>query len=345
MNGAIEASKRNVCSIVSPTSHCYFDYSIEKIDLRKVYFFNPIPNEEMKDFILGGECNMWSERAPQELIDRKVFPRILAMSEVLWSKAKKNYPEFYQRVQRFYKLLDKLGVDYGEESKPIQIDIQKIDTSNGTLLSNVNLIPGGKNLQLYFSLDGKSFNLFNKTFQKEGEFKIYAKAMKNEKQYGDIEVSRIFNNLVLNQNYQLKYQPSMSYPGIGLTNGIRAPKKNFRDVQWMGFIQTNLEIIFKNEGKKVKSIRIGCLNDTISWIFFPSKIEILTSELDDQNFKIFDQIICENSKELSKKDFEFKTEISSEFIKIIVYPLDSIPEWHNGKGNKAWIFVDQIEME
>ena len=54
---------------MSPTSHCYFDYDLEAINLEKVYSFNPIPtslDSNKHKYILGGECNMWSERAPQE---------------------------------------------------------------------------------------------------------------------------------------------------------------------------------------------------------------------------------------------------------------------------------------
>eukprot|EP01080_Neovahlkampfia_damariscottae_P000060 gene60-4309_t len=344
MQFAIEASKNGIYSIVSPTSHCYFDYSIEQIDLKKVYFFNPIPNEEVKDFILGGECNMWSERSPQHMVDRKVFPRILAMSEVLWSKRKKNYSEFHQRVQKFYKILDKMNVDYGEESKPVSIEIENLKSINENLSSRIHLISGGKHLQLYFSFDRVNFEVYKKPFEKNGEFMIYAKAIKNEKLYGKIEQRKVFNNLILNHPYKLLHPPSLNYPGISLSNGIRAPKNNFRDSQWMGFINTNLEIIFEMNHKKVNNIRIGCLNDPMSWIFFPSRIEILTSE-NNVSFQMIAVIKCEVLKELSNKDFEFRDLIESKFIKIVVHPIEMIPEWHGGKGNKAWIFVDQIEME
>ena len=90
--GGIAAAKSGHDAIMSPTSHCYFDYGLDATDLKEVYHYEPIPAEltaEEAKHILGGECNMWSERAPQELVDSKVFPRILAMSEVLWSSQKK----------------------------------------------------------------------------------------------------------------------------------------------------------------------------------------------------------------------------------------------------------------
>ena len=121
MKGGILAAKNQHQAIMSPTSHCYFDYDLEAINLEKVYSFEPIPEElnnvEQK-YIIGGECNMWSEHAPQKKIDAKVFPRILAMSEVLWSQKEKNYDEFLQRVENHYPKLEELGVEYGYEKTP-----------------------------------------------------------------------------------------------------------------------------------------------------------------------------------------------------------------------------------
>ncbi|MDZ7261076.1 MAG: beta-N-acetylhexosaminidase, partial [candidate division KSB1 bacterium] len=125
MEGAIAAAKSGHDAIVSPTSHAYLDYDINTTDLRKVYSVEPIPaglTEEEAKHILGGECNIWTEHAPQEKIDSLVFPRLLAMSEKLWSPANhSDYADFYQRVRHHYARLSLLGVTYGAESRPVSI--------------------------------------------------------------------------------------------------------------------------------------------------------------------------------------------------------------------------------
>ena len=66
---------------------------------------------------------MWSEYAPQELIDDRLFPRMLALSEVIWTyPTERNFEEFRQRVQKHYDRLDVLGVNYGLETKPFEIE-------------------------------------------------------------------------------------------------------------------------------------------------------------------------------------------------------------------------------
>ena len=90
MAGAIEGVHLGTDVISSPTSHCYLDYPLISTDLRKVYSFDPMPEEASHGpgRVLGGECNMWSERAPQHLVESKVFPRAIGLAEVLWSGAK-----------------------------------------------------------------------------------------------------------------------------------------------------------------------------------------------------------------------------------------------------------------
>jgi len=82
------ACRANRSVISSPTSHCYLDANIASTDLRKIYEFDPCPhdlNNIESRFVFGAECNMWTEDTPQNLVDSKVFPRILGLAEVLWS--------------------------------------------------------------------------------------------------------------------------------------------------------------------------------------------------------------------------------------------------------------------
>ncbi|HUT23881.1 MAG TPA: beta-N-acetylhexosaminidase [Sumerlaeia bacterium] len=117
VQGGVAAARAGHDVIMSPTSHCYFDYGLDAIDLRKVFFFEPTPPEltpEEAKHILGGQANMWTEYAPQETIDGKVFPRLLGLAETLWSPAEgKDFDEFHERVKAHCKRLDFLGVRYG----------------------------------------------------------------------------------------------------------------------------------------------------------------------------------------------------------------------------------------
>ena len=103
--GAIDAAKEGHDVILTPTSHAYFDYYQSNneneplaiggfLPLEKVYRFNPIPpelNKEEEKFVLGAQGNVWTEyMKTEDQVEYMIFPRILAMSEVVWSGATKN---------------------------------------------------------------------------------------------------------------------------------------------------------------------------------------------------------------------------------------------------------------
>ncbi len=79
IEGGIEAAKQNHDVIMTPTSHCYFDYYQGNPDnepvaiggylpLSKVYSYEPVPEEldstEEAKYILGTQANVWTEYLP-----------------------------------------------------------------------------------------------------------------------------------------------------------------------------------------------------------------------------------------------------------------------------------------
>ncbi len=119
--GAEFAASTGHNTIVSPTSHCYFDYGLTYTDLEKVYSFSPIPpmlplGDEKH--ILGSEACMWTEFTPESKIDSMLYPRLIVLAETLWSHtAGKNYSEFLTRLRGHYSLLASLGIHVGAESE------------------------------------------------------------------------------------------------------------------------------------------------------------------------------------------------------------------------------------
>jgi hexosaminidase len=129
MQGGIEAARAKHDVIMTPTDYSYFDYrqgadaakepvgQSTYLPLEKVYSFDPVPTELNADeakFILGGQGNVWSEymKTPAA-VEYMVFPRMLAMAEVLWSTpANKDYADFRRRLTAHLARLDKENVKY-----------------------------------------------------------------------------------------------------------------------------------------------------------------------------------------------------------------------------------------
>ncbi|EOR96335.1 Beta-hexosaminidase [Arcticibacter svalbardensis MN12-7] len=126
--GGIAAAKLKHQVIMTPGSHVYFDHSQVKPDdsltiggyttVRKVYSYEPIPKElsaEEGKYVLGAQANLWTEYLPYTTtIEYQIFPRISALSEVLWSsKESRQWEEFEPRLRNQMKRYDLWKVHYG----------------------------------------------------------------------------------------------------------------------------------------------------------------------------------------------------------------------------------------
>ncbi len=126
--GGIAAATMGHDVVMSPTRHCYFDYYQgnretepkafpNDLPLEQVYAFEPVP-AELSDIdrkhILGGQGNLWTEYMPDwRQVEYMLFPRVCAMSEVLWSQeSNREFGDFKRRLVRHLPLLDRLGVNY-----------------------------------------------------------------------------------------------------------------------------------------------------------------------------------------------------------------------------------------
>jgi len=103
VQGGIEAAGQGHHAVMSPTSHCYFDYSYETISTAKVYSYQPGPAElkaGQSRFILGAQANMWTHIArTEDAIDAQIFPRLYALAEVLWTNEDgRNFQDLERRI-------------------------------------------------------------------------------------------------------------------------------------------------------------------------------------------------------------------------------------------------------
>ncbi|MBI5708479.1 MAG: family 20 glycosylhydrolase [Armatimonadetes bacterium] len=151
--GGIAAARAGHDVIMSPTSHCYLDAPNESTTLERVYSFEPMPAEleaSGAKFILGGEGNLWSERIPQGRWDRQAFPRLSALSEVLWSpREKRVWDDFEKRIDPHLRRLFGMGVRY-YVPPPVFIDTPTVFTERTTAAFKDPV----KGAALFFTRDG-----------------------------------------------------------------------------------------------------------------------------------------------------------------------------------------------
>ena len=127
--GGIEATKQQHKVIMTPEIKMYFNHAqFVKEDsltankfspLIDVYNYEPVPTEltaEQAKYIWGGQGSLWSEYITNPAkVQYQLFPRLDALSEILWSpKEKRNYPDFQKRLKTQFKRYDLMGITYSK---------------------------------------------------------------------------------------------------------------------------------------------------------------------------------------------------------------------------------------
>jgi sialate O-acetylesterase len=146
--------------------------------------------------------------------------------------------------------------------------------------------------------------------------------------------------------YKEKFSPKYESSGeFALTDGIRG-STDFHDGFWQGFQQINFEaVIDLEEVKTINKISIGFLKAIGSWIFPPKKIEYFISE-DGINYSKLNELINgipSSYGDVVSETFSIDANNSkARYIKIAAENAGVCPGWHTGKGDKAWLFTDEI---
>lgn len=114
---------------MTPGGWMYFDHSQDKKEdsvtiggyttVQKVYSYEPIPKELSADetkYVLGAQANIWTEymnNIPK--VEYMIFPRMSALSEVLWSQqSQRNWGRFDQKLRAEFKRYDWWKVNYSK---------------------------------------------------------------------------------------------------------------------------------------------------------------------------------------------------------------------------------------
>ena len=121
--------------VMTPTTHCYFDYQqVEDtqfepsrcggfIPIERVYSLDPAPDSlsvEARSHILGTQANLWSEYMTNEqMVEYQALPRMSALAEVQWTQPeRKDYKAFLQRLTRFTSLFECYHYTYAKHLWP-----------------------------------------------------------------------------------------------------------------------------------------------------------------------------------------------------------------------------------
>ncbi|MFN7045374.1 MAG: GH92 family glycosyl hydrolase [Flavobacterium sp.] len=151
-------------------------------------------------------------------------------------------------------------------------------------------------------------------------------------------------------NIKSVYNPQYHAGGPeGLLDGILGTE-NWRKGDWQGYQSQDFEaVVDLKEVKSVKEISARFLQDQRSWILMPTKVDYYISE-DNVNFTFFGSVNntvdpkLEENTILNFTSNETKGK-KARYVKVIAKNFGKLPEWHQGSGGDAFIFVDEITIK
>jgi len=351
--GGIDAARQNHDVIMTPGGTCYFDKYQQNpagepeaiggfLPLQKVYEYEPLPaslEKEKQQYIKGAQANVWTEYVPtQEHAAYMIFPRIIALSEVVWSNpAAKNWRHFQEKLAAHYNLLQAYNINYCRPSNRVDI-VSSIDTS----LQNATISFNSEQYQptIYYTLDGSnpqaSSSVYTMPFKVGGKTTIKAAIINAKKSAPDsvlINFHKAFNKPV---TYNIPF--SKSYPAAGaktFVNGYRG-SLTYQDGQWQGFT-SNIDVVIDLEKiDTVSLVQANFMQIIGPGVYMPKYIEVQTS-VDGINYTNQgrdNNIVSPKESSLLFKDFKIQIKpTAARYIKFI------------SKLQSGFQFIDEIIVE
>jgi hexosaminidase len=165
---------------------------------------------------------------------------------------------------------------------------------------------------------------------------------------------KISFNKATGKKISLANPPSNNYPGDGaftLVNGVQNEKGLAKSDEFIGFNGADLDAtIDLGAATTVKEVRLHTFAKQNSWIYHPAQngITVMISD-DGMNFITPEDeaVTVEPSLNgVSKIWFSAShAPVTTRYIKVIAKNFGTIPAGKPGAGEKAWLFVDEIEVE
>jgi hypothetical protein len=175
-----------------------------------------------------------------------------------------------------------------------------------------------------------------------------AKAFKSGWISSDIAQLFFFRNKYKADSLVALQPPDNAYKGNGaktLGDNVKGDK-NFRSGKWLGYKNNNLDVLLQfGKPTAVSSITLSGLVDIGSYIMPPTSIEVWGGN-SPSGLKLLHKLQpAQPTKEMPGYLEGFDCRFSPatvQYIRVVARPVSVLPAWHRGKGDKGWVFADEI---
>lgn len=364
--GGIEAAKQHHDVIMTPNTYLYFDYYQTKdiedeplaiggyLPIDHVYGYEPMPaslSREEQKHIIGVQANHWSEYFPSfSQLQYMALPRWAALAEIQWTMPeKKDYDLFLARMLHMMDLYKLLGYNYAKHILNIHAEFvpNPATKSVDVTLSSID------HADIHYTLDGteptaaspkyteplkidKDCTLKAVIVRPSGNSKVFTENLT----FNKATVKPVTMNQPINKQYAYKGENT-------LVDGLKG-NKNYKTGRWIAFYKNNMEaVIDMLEPTEISNAQIETCVEQGDWVF---DARSFTVEVSDDG-KAYRKVASDSYPAMKEDgangvhvhELHFDP-VKARYVKITVEPEYSIPAWHNGKGNPAFVFIDEISL-
>lgn len=247
-----------------------------------------------------------------------------------------------------YRPIDKLKL-----TPPILVNENFLLNDNETVVFKHNL-PG---TSIQYTLDGKEPDSANAAFYKEpialtGYSILKARAVKAGWFSSATVTHHFFKKGLAPPKVELLSKVDKDYRGEGagtLTDNKKGDKDNFRDIGWLGFRDNPAIALFSfEEAQAIKTITISYHKNIGSYLMPPASIELWAGNAVNQ-LKLIRKETPSQPKAYEPNAVPgiilATDQTAYRYYKLIITPVAKLPAWHDGKGKKGWVFLDEVIFE
>ncbi len=199
--------------------------------------------------------------------------------------------------------------------------------------------------------DSVHSDIYSDPINADGFTMIKARAVKPGWYSSPVAYFSFFRKGLIPESGELVNQPNESYKGEGvktLIDSKQGKAENFRDKAWLGYREKTFDAVFDFENKPiVNSISISYAIGVQSYIMPPVEIEIRGGNQKGKLTllkKVFPEPLTKEALNAVRAE-GLRIDLpgtSYKYYEVIAKNITKLPSWHPGKGDRGWVFIDEI---
>ncbi len=211
-----------------------------------------------------------------------------------------------------------------------------------------------KGITIRYTLDGSmpdsiASPIYQKPISLSSYTVVKARAMKEGWYASDVVEYTFFKGTYRPNVVELINEPNPQYTGEGSSTLINLKKgeaTDFKNKAWLGYREKPFEALCTfAQPTPIKSVTISTGKNIGGYILPPLSVEIWGGN-DKAHLKLLQKIAPEQpQKDQSARIEAIQSKLPEgkyAVIKVIARPVPKLPSWHPGKGQPAWVFVDEL---